>query len=99
MVVAAFVLGLVSTAGCLIIGWVPFLGQIELLICGVLAIIFSVRGRKNEPDKKDMAIAALVLGIVGSIWAIGGLIVWSVAINMMSKYGKDLFGEFFKATK
>lgn len=58
--IAALVLGIISCvcSVCYIIGW--FIG----LVCGILAIIFGVKARKQT--KSGMAIAGFVLGIVGT---------------------------------
>ena len=56
MATSGMILGLVS-----IIGWlIPFLG----VILTILAIVFSALGLKNE--RKEKAIAGLVLGIIFS---------------------------------
>jgi hypothetical protein len=44
-------------------------GPISALIVGILAIIFAVKAKAAEPDKKGMNIASLVIGIVDTVWA------------------------------
>lgn len=58
--IAALVLGLISCvcSVCYIVGWI--IG----LVCGILAIIFGVKARKQT--KSGMATAGFVLGIVGT---------------------------------
>ena len=56
--IAALVLGITS-----MVGW--FISAGIVLVCGILAIIFGVFGRKNGPGAgKGMATAGLVLGII-----------------------------------
>lgn len=58
--VTALVLGIISCvcSVCYIVGWI--IG----LVCGILAIIFGVKARKQTPG--GMATAGFVLGIVGT---------------------------------
>ncbi|MEH7224108.1 DUF4190 domain-containing protein [Bacillus sp. JJ1566] len=58
MAVAALVLGIIG----LFFAWIPFLGY----VMPVLAIIFGVIERNNE-EKKGMAIAGLILGIISLV--------------------------------
>ena len=58
MAVASLILGILS----LVLVWVPFVN----LACGVLAIILGVLARKKQPEKKGMAVAGLVMGIIGT---------------------------------
>ncbi len=59
MAVAALVLGILSLV-------VPYGGP----VLGVLAIIFGVLGKKQTPDKKGMATAGFVMGIIGVAWGV-----------------------------
>ena len=60
MAIASLVYGIISVVFTFIIGWVG-------LIAGILAIIFSVIGRKKAVQgKTGMCTAGLVLGIVGT---------------------------------
>ncbi|MCF7928191.1 MAG: DUF4190 domain-containing protein [Spirochaetales bacterium] len=68
MATAALVLGIVGV----VFSWVPILN----FILGALAIILGALGMKKTPEKKGMAIAGLVLGIVT---VVVGIIVVAVA--------------------
>lgn len=59
--IASLVLGIISCVGSLlyIVGWV--IG----LICGILAIIFGVKAKKQSKHR-GIAIAGFVLGIIGT---------------------------------
>ena len=59
MAVAALVLGILSLITC----WFGAVGWIGC-ICGVLAIVLGVLGQKKEPEKKGMAKAGMIMGIV-----------------------------------
>ena len=59
MAIAALVLGI----GGIVI---PFGGP----IMSILAIVFGALGMKRQPDKRGMAIAGLVLGIIGVVWGV-----------------------------
>lgn len=63
MAIASLVLGLISLLGCVAGG--------PGVVCGILAIIFGVLGRKDSKNR-GMATAGLVLGIIAIF---GGLIV------------------------
>lgn len=58
--ITSLVLGIISCvcSVCYIIGWIAG------LVCGILAIIFGVKARKQAPC--GMATAGFVLGIVGT---------------------------------
>lgn len=62
MATASLVLGIVSV----VLAWFGLYGTIIGLVCGILAIVFAVKGRKIEA-KKSMATAGLVLGIIGTV--------------------------------
>jgi len=60
MAIAALVLGIVSTAWIIIpLPW--WIG----VICGVLGLILSIMGKKQNPEKKGICTAGLVLSIIG----------------------------------
>lgn len=59
MAVAALVLGIASLV-------IPYGGP----VLGVLAIIFGVMGKKKQPEKKGMATAGLIMGIIGVAWGV-----------------------------
>lgn len=59
MAIAALILGICS----LVFSWVPFLG----IGCGIAATILGGIGKGKNPDKRGMAIAGLVMGIIGIV--------------------------------
>lgn len=59
MAIAALILGICS----LVFSWVPFLG----IGCGIAATILGAIGKGKNPDKRGMAIAGLVMGIIGIV--------------------------------
>lgn len=65
MEVAALVLGIIGLV-CNAFGAETVAGP----ICSVLAIIFGVIGMKKNSDKKGMAKAGLILGIIGLVLGI-----------------------------
>mgnify|MGYP006433250083 CR=1 FL=1 len=77
--VAGMVLGIVSIIGCFIYG-------IPSMICGPLAIYFSIQGRKQyeagdaSPGSRSMAQAGLIMGIIGTCLAAVGLLFFLLAI-------------------
>jgi hypothetical protein len=82
MSIAALVLGILSVALNIAIGWIPIVGQIICIALGVLAIIFAALAMKKEPEKKGFNIAGLVLGIVGASWGLIGLIACVACIGI-----------------
>lgn len=68
------VLGILSVVLNFVLGWVPVIGQLIVMVLGILAIILSVLARKKQPEKKGMAVAGLVLGIIGTVWGTIALI-------------------------
>lgn len=60
MEVAALVMGIIGLV-CNFFGSSTIVGP----VCSVLAIIFGVIGMKKNSDKKGMAKAGLIMGIVG----------------------------------
>lgn len=59
MAIAALILGICSLVFC----WVPILG----FGCGIAATILGAIGKNKNPDKRGMAIAGLVMGIIGVV--------------------------------
>lgn len=71
MSIAALVLGIISV----LIGFSGSFAWVGI-ITGIIGIILGVLGKKNEqPGQHGMAVAGLVLSIIGTIWAA----VWYIA--------------------
>ena len=68
MVVASLVLGILSVALNWILCWIPIVSQVICMILGIVAIVLGVIGMKKFPDKKGMAIAGFILGIIGTVY-------------------------------
>lgn len=67
MAVAALVCGILGLVGA----WFPIV-QYFTFILSILAIIFGVKARKQEPG--GMATAGFVLGIIGVVCSLAGII-------------------------
>mgnify|MGYP006279424835 CR=1 FL=1 len=78
MAVAALVLGI---AGILI----PFGGP----VMSILAVVFGALGMKRQPDKRGMAVAGLVLGIIGVVWGVILIGIFSCVGCMAWGVGKE----------
>jgi len=61
MAIASLVLGIISCVFSFCGVWVALIG----LVCGIVAIITAVKGRKLQ-TKRGLATAGLVLGIIGT---------------------------------
>jgi len=85
MLVASLVLGIVSVVFAFIP--IPFVAQTIGLILGVVAIILSASGRKKEPEKKGVATAGLVLGIIGAALSLIFLIAAIIAAAAVASLG------------
>jgi hypothetical protein len=96
MVVASFVLGILSVALNWILCWLPIVSQIICMILGIVAIVLGVIGMKKFPDKKGLAIAGLILGIVGTVYGLISLIACGLAAAAVGRAGKALGGDFEK---
>lgn len=59
MAITALILGICSLVFCA----APFLG----VGCGIAATILGAIGKNKNPDKRGMAIAGLIMGIVGIV--------------------------------
>lgn len=77
--VAFGVTSLVTGIIALLSGWVPFFS----LPLGAIAIVFGILGL-NKPDSKGMAIAGLVMGIVGAITGLAIVVFWLIALSTAS---------------
>jgi hypothetical protein len=70
MAVAALVCGIIG----IVLGWYPGVNYIALILA-ILGIVFGALALKNAPaDKKGLATAGLVLGIIGTVCAGIGVI-------------------------
>jgi len=69
MAIGSLVLGIISVALGIIIPGYGFIGG----ICGIVGIILAVLGKKQDPSKKGMCTAGLVLSIIGTALS---LILW-----------------------
>ena len=73
MSIAALVLGILGIIG----GWIPVVCYFTT-ICAILGLIFGIIGRKKSVTAfgkaSGMATAGLVLGIIGTAFAVLGLI-------------------------
>ncbi len=67
MAVASLVCGILGLIGA----WFPII-QYFTFILSILAIIFGVKARKQEPG--GMATAGFVLGIIGVVCGVAGII-------------------------
>jgi hypothetical protein len=85
MAVAALILGILSV----VLSWIPVAGWIMCLIMGVIAIVLGALGRTRQPDKKGMAVAGMILGIIGVAFSI----IWVVACGALAATGADALEE------
>lgn len=71
--IAALILGILGIIG----GWIPVVGYFTT-VCAVLGIILGVKGRAKsiaaEGKASGLATAGLVLGIIGTAFAVLGLL-------------------------
>lgn len=71
--IAALVLGILGIVG----GWIPVVCYLTT-VCAVLGMIFGVKGRKKSiaanGKASGLATAGLVLGIIGTVFAVLGLV-------------------------
>ncbi len=67
MAIASLILGIVSVVFSYVLICVPIVGQIIPLILGIVAIVLGAMSMKKFPEQKGMAIAGLILGIIGTI--------------------------------
>lgn len=71
--VAALILGILGIIG----GWIPVVGYFTT-VCAVLGIILGVKGRAKsiaaQGKASGLATAGLVLGIIGTAFAVLGLL-------------------------
>ena len=82
--IASLVLGIISVAGCCLCCCIPV-----MFVCGILAIVFAILSKKENENKKmsGMAIAGLILGVVGIVLVIVFtllMVVWLAPIGSMS---------------
>lgn len=84
LAITALVLGIVAVVGGMIFGWIPFVGGIITVLCGLAALIlgFIAIGKKQS---KGMSITGLILGGVGVLAGIGIIIAWSFIFANVNK--------------
>ena len=85
MAVTALVLGILSV----ILSWIPVAGWIICLIMGVIAIVLGALGRTRQPDKKGMAVAGMILGIIGVAFSV----IWVIACGAFAATGLNALEE------
>ncbi len=64
--IASLVLGILSV----LLGWLPFVGWILVILALVFGILALIKIKKGTASGKNMAIAGLVLGGIGLLFAI-----------------------------
>ncbi|MET9697560.1 DUF4190 domain-containing protein [Streptomyces sp. NPDC006529] len=85
--ITALVLGILAVVGCVT--------SVFAIVLGILAVVFGVLGRqraaRGEANNAGMALAGLILGIVGVV--LGGLMLAAIVVGgFMGENGKDRFG-------
>lgn len=65
MAVAGLVLSILALVGS-ILSWLPIVGYLALPLA-IVAVILSALAMKKQPEKKGMAIAGLVMGIIALV--------------------------------
>ena len=84
--VGAMVCGIVSLVLC----WVPIVG----LVLGIVATILGGKGRQTlPPDKRGMALAGFIMGIIGMVIGIIILLVMIVALVAVGSIF-SMFGDY-----
>jgi uncharacterized membrane protein YeaQ/YmgE (transglycosylase-associated protein family) len=74
MAIGALVCGIVG----IVLGWFPGINYVALVLA-ILGIVLGAIARKNSPaEKKGLATAGLVLGIIGTVCAGIGVIACSL---------------------
>ncbi len=86
--VGAMVCGIISLVLC----WIPIVG----LVLGIVAVVLGGKGRQTlPPDKRGMALAGFIMGIIGMVIGIIMLIAMIVALvafgTMFSLFGSYLY--------
>ncbi|MFP4564150.1 MAG: hypothetical protein ACLFRY_12660 [Spirochaetia bacterium] len=99
MVVASLVLGILSVALNWILCWLPIVSQILCMILGIIAIVLGVLGMKKFPDKRGMAIAGFILGIVGTVYGLIALLACGITAAAIGKEGQGLLEAVEKAAE
>ncbi|MET3987461.1 DUF4190 domain-containing protein [Streptomyces sp. PvR034] len=84
--VTALVLGILSVVGCIT--------SVFAVVMGVIAVVFGVLGRqratRGEANNAGMALAGMILGIVGIV--LGGLMLAAVVTDFMDENARDPYG-------
>jgi|GEM_PF-1790698 len=90
MAVAALILGILSV----VLSWIPVAGWIMCLAMGIIAIVLGALGRTRQPDKKGMAVAGMILGIIGVafsiIWVLACGAAFAAGANALEEAGIDV---------
>lgn len=86
--VGAMVCGILSLVLC----WLPIVG----LVLGIVATILGGKGRRTlPPDKRGMALAGFIMGIIGMVIGIGMLVAMIIALvfvgSAFSMFGSYLY--------
>ncbi len=78
--IASLVCGIVALVGGWVFNLIPVVGWILTLVLGIVlpivGIVFGAQVLKTKPEgsEKGMAVAGLVLGIIGCAWNVIGLL-------------------------
>ncbi|MFI5984860.1 DUF4190 domain-containing protein [Streptomyces sp. NPDC051555] len=84
--VTALVLGILSVVGCIT--------SVFAVVMGIVAVVFGALGRqragRGEADNGGMALAGLILGIVGIV--LGGLMLAAILTGIMDENARDPYG-------
>ncbi|MBE6589320.1 MAG: DUF4190 domain-containing protein [Ruminococcaceae bacterium] len=89
--IASLVLGIVSLCTCCCCCLCDLL--FVPLICAILAIVFAIVAKTKSPDKKmpGMAIAGLILGIIGAVICI---LLWGIILFLPDAMGEEFWVEY-----
>jgi len=85
MAVASLILGIFS----IVLSWIPVAGWIICLVMGILAIVLGALGRTRQPEKKGMATAGMILGIIGVVFSVIFVVACGAALGAGAKALKE----------
>lgn len=71
----------VCCCSCCFCGYLVIPAMICVFLLGTAAIVLSIIGKKKKPEKKGMANAGLILGIVALVLALGIIVLYVLAIG------------------